>query len=143
MRKHGFWRVLAIALGCLLAGLALARDPSEPEAVARIRADRSATLEVLQAQAMAAEQRAKDAIERAWWRLAVAEFADEAEQPEPALASLNQLLVDARQLGLRDLEFRANARMAAMLATARIPVAGRMPIGGCFGSVFCSGGGLM
>ena len=37
MRKHGFWRVLAIALGCLLAGLALARDPSEPEAVARVR----------------------------------------------------------------------------------------------------------
>ncbi|MBK8283890.1 MAG: tetratricopeptide repeat protein [Ahniella sp.] len=107
---------MAIALGCLLAGVAIARDPSEPEAVARIRADRSATLEVLQAQAMAAEQRAKDPVDRAWWRLAVAEFADEAEHPEPALESLARLLDEARQLGLRDLEFRANARMAAMLA---------------------------
>jgi len=116
MWNVGFRRWFLLVPGCLLAVAAAAFAPSQPPAVAQIRADRSVAVEVLHGTALAAVARSTDPIQKAWWRLAEAEFEDELERPEPALATLDALLVESRALGLRDLEFQTNARKAAMLA---------------------------
>lgn len=89
--------------------------PSQPPSIASLRANRNATVDVLQAEALQAERQAADPIARAWSRLAVAEFEDEQEHPELAQQALLRLLGEARTLKLRDLEFAVLTRLASML----------------------------
>ncbi|AVP97675.1 hypothetical protein C7S18_10895 [Ahniella affigens] len=110
------WMLPIGACLSLWLGMACAAvTSSEPPAIAALRANRAATVDVLEAQAIQAERRATDPVNKAWAKLAVAEFEDEQEHPERAQAMLLDLLKDARVLSLRDLEFAVLTRLASML----------------------------
>ena len=102
-------------LGLILAFGAGAANPSEPAAIAALRADQTRTAAQLEAQAARLRASASDPKFRAWATLAEAEFANDQEHADVAQAGLDQALAQAEVLGLPDLRFEALLRMSTML----------------------------
>ena len=102
-------------LGLVLAFGAAAANPSEPAAIAALRADQTRTAAQLEAQAARLRASATDPKFRAWATLAGAEFANDQEHADAAQAGLDQALAQAEVLGLPDLRFEALLRMSTML----------------------------
>jgi len=99
-----------------LAALAGPRAPvTEPPEVAELRAsqDRSAT--ALRDHALAMQQSATDPVARAWAKLAVAEFENDREDAEQALTLIDEVLADARERKVPDLELAALVRKSTVL----------------------------
>lgn len=102
-------------LGLVLAFGAGAANPSEPAAIAALRADQTRTAAQLEVQAARMRASATDPKFRAWATLAEAEFANDQEHADVAQAGLGQALAQAEVLGLPDLRFEALLRMSTML----------------------------
>lgn len=92
-----------------------AANPSEPAAIAALRADQSRTAAQLQAEAARLRASTQDPKFRAWATLAEAEFANDQEHAEAALAGLDQAIAQADALNLPDLRFEALIRLSTML----------------------------
>ena len=105
---------LLLLLALAAAGGTVAAADSEPAAIAALRAsqDRSATQ--LRDQAQALVEEAKSPAERAWALFAVAEFENDLEQADRALALLAEAKAEARRLGLDALMFESLARESAI-----------------------------
>jgi diguanylate cyclase (GGDEF)-like protein len=123
MRGHEHWqfwafirRGLAIVLVCLALPFAVgAANPTEPAAIAALRADQSRTAAQLEAEAARLRSTTQDPKFRAWATLAEAEFANDQEHAEAALAGLDQAIAQADALKLPDLRFEALIRLSTML----------------------------
>ena len=113
--RHGIAVATMFWLGLVLAFGAVAGNPSEPAAIAALRADQTRTAAQLETQAARLRATATDPTFRAWATLAEAEFANDQEHAEDALAGLDQALAQAEVLGLPDLRFEALLRMSTML----------------------------
>ena len=113
--RRGIALATALLLGLVLAFGATAANPSEPAAIAALRADQTRTAAQLEAQAARMRASATDPEFRAWATLAEAEFANDQEHAEAAQAGLDQALAQAEVLGLPDLRFEALLRMSTML----------------------------
>lgn len=119
-RKSGFWwrcGVLATAFWLCLAAAcgAQAANPSEPPAIAALRADQTRTAAQLQAQAARLRAGTADPKFRAWATLAEAEFANDQEHADEAMAGLDQAIAQADALKLPDLRFEALIRLSTVL----------------------------
>jgi len=109
-------RGIAVAVLCLaLPFAAVAANPTEPASVATLRADQSRTAAQLEAEAARLRAGAKDPKFRAWATLAEAEFANDQEHAEAALAGIDQAIAQADALGLSDLRFEALIRLSTIL----------------------------
>ena len=104
-----FWLCLAVASG---AGAA---NPSEPAAIAALRADQTRTAAQLEAQAARLRASTADPRFRAWATLAEAEFANDQEHADEAMAGLDQAIAQADALKLPDLRFEALIRLSTVL----------------------------
>ena len=104
-----FWLGLVLAFG------AVAANPSEPAAIAALRADQTRTAAQLETQAARLRATATDPKFRAWATLAEAEFANDQEHAEDALAGLDQAMSQADALKLPDLRFEALLRLSTIL----------------------------
>jgi diguanylate cyclase (GGDEF)-like protein len=102
-------------LGLVLAFDAGAANQSEPAVIAALRADQARTAAQLQAQAARLRTSATDPKFRAWAMLAEAEFANDQEHADAALAGLDQVIAQADALGLPDLRFEALIRLSTVL----------------------------
>lgn len=102
-------------LGLTAAFGAEATNPSEPAAIAALRADQTRTAAQLQDQAAHMRANAPDPKFRAWAMLAEAEFADDQEHAEASLAELDQTISQADALNLADLRFEALIRLSTIL----------------------------
>ena len=123
MPGHEHWQLwaflrrgLAIVLVCLALPFAAgAANPTEPAAIAALRADQSRTAAQLEAEAARLRSTTQDPKFRAWATLAEAEFANDQEHAEAALAGLDQAIAQADALKLPDLRFEALIRLSTML----------------------------
>jgi diguanylate cyclase (GGDEF)-like protein len=123
MPGHQHWQLwaslrrdLAIAFLCLALPFAAgAANPTEPAAIAALRADQSRTAAQLEAEAARLRSTTQDPKFRAWATLAEAEFANDQEHAEAALAGLDQAIAQADALKLPDLRFEALIRLSTML----------------------------
>ena len=123
MPGHEHWHLGARfrrAIAALLLCLALpfgagAANPSEPAAIAALRADQSRTAAQLQAEAARLRASTQDPKFRAWATLAEAEFANDQEHAEDALAGIDQAIAQADALELPDLRFEALIRLSTIL----------------------------
>lgn len=111
-----FRRAIAAVLLCLALPFgAGAANPSEPAAIAALRADQSRTAAQLQAEAARLRASTQDPKFRAWATLAEAEFANDQEHAEDALAGIDQAIAQADALELPDLRFEALIRLSTIL----------------------------
>ena len=101
--------------GLAFAFDAFAANPSEPATIAALRADQTRTAAQLEAQAARLRATATDPKFRAWATLAEAEFANDQEHAEEALAGLDQAMAQADALKLPDLRFEALIRLSTIL----------------------------
>ena len=109
-------RGIAVVLLCLALPFgAGAANPSEPAAIAALRADQSRTAAQLQAEAARLRASTQDPKFRAWATLAEAEFANDQEHAEDALAGIDQAIAQADALELPDLRFEALIRLSTIL----------------------------
>jgi diguanylate cyclase (GGDEF)-like protein len=123
MPGHQHWQLwtslrrgLAIALVCVALPFAAdAANPTEPATIAALRADQSRTAAQLEAEAARLRASTRDPTFRAWATLAEAEFANDQEHAEAALAGLDQAIAQADALKLPDLRFEALIRLSTML----------------------------
>ena len=126
MGRRGSWQAggslrrsvalsVSLWLGLLVAFAAVAANPSEPAAIAALRADQTRTAAQLQAQAARLRADSKDPAFRAWATLAEAEFANEQEHADEAMQGLDQSLAQADALRLPDLRFEALIRLSTIL----------------------------
>lgn len=113
--RRGIAFAAMLWLGLVLAFGAAAANPSEPAAIAALRADQTRTAAQLEAQAARLRATATDPTFRAWATLAEAEFANDQEHADVAQAGLDQALAQAEALRLPDLRFEALLRMSTML----------------------------
>lgn len=113
--RRGIALVAVFWLGLVLAFGASAANPSEPAAIAALRADQTRTAAQLEAQAARMRATATDPKFRAWATLAEAEFANDQEHAEAALARLDQAISQADALKLPDLRFEALLRLSTIL----------------------------
>jgi diguanylate cyclase (GGDEF)-like protein len=113
--RRGIALAAALLLGLVLAFGAAAANPSEPAAIAALRADQTRTAAQLEAQAARLRTSATDAKFRAWATLAEAEFANDQEHADAALAGLDQAMSQADALKLPDLRFEALLRLSTIL----------------------------
>ena len=102
-------------LGLVLAFGAGAANPSEPPAIAALRADQTRTAAQLEAQAASLRAKSPDPGFRAWAMLAEAEFANDQEHAEASLAALDQVIAQSDALKLPDLRFEALIRLSTIL----------------------------
>jgi diguanylate cyclase (GGDEF)-like protein len=123
MPGHQHWQLwaslrrgLAIAFLCLALPFAAgAANPTEPASIAALRADQSRTAAQLEAEAARLRITTQDPKFRAWATLAEAEFANDQEHAEAALAGLDQAIAQADALKLPDLRFETLIRLSTML----------------------------
>ena len=109
-------RGLAVVLLCVaLPVVAATANPSEPAAIAALRADQSRTAAQLEAEASRLRAGSQDPKFRAWATLAEAEAANDQEHAEAALAGLDQAIAQADALKLPDLRFEALIRLSTIL----------------------------
>lgn len=109
-------RGIAVVLLCLALPFgAGAANPSEPAAIATLRADQSRTAAQLQAEAARLRTNTQDPKFRAWATLAEAEFANDQEHAEAALTGIDQAIAQADALNLPDLRFEALIRLSTIL----------------------------
>ncbi len=107
----------------LLAAICLFTPPafgaesssSEPAEIAALRASESRSAAELREQAIALRDASSDRRFRAWAGLALAEFDNDLEHADAALAGLDAVLAEARALQLPDLEFATVGRKATIL----------------------------
>lgn len=107
--------VVALWLGLCLSAGAGAANPTEPAQIAALRADQDQTAAQLEARAARLRATTRDPRFRAWATLAEAEFANDQEHAEAALAGLDRALAQAEALDLRDLRFEALIRLSTIL----------------------------
>ena len=106
----------ALAFLCLAIGVgARAANPSEPPAIASLRADQTRTAGQLQEQAARLRASTTDARFRAWAMLAEAEFANDQEHAGAALQGLERTIAQADALDLPDLRYEALIRLSTIL----------------------------
>ena len=126
MHRRGSWHpgrplrggiafVVLLTLGMAVAFAAVAANPTEPAAIAALRADQTRTAAQLEAQATRLRENSQDPKLRAWATLAAAEFANDQEHAEPALAGLDSAIAQAEALDLPDLRFEALIRLSTIL----------------------------
>ena len=109
-------RGVAIFLLCVLLPFAApAANPSEPAAIAALRADQTRTAAQLEAQAARLRASAPTPAYRAWATLAEAEFANDQEHADAALAGIDLAIAQADALDLPDLRFEALLRLSTIL----------------------------
>lgn len=114
LRRH-VALVAAVLLGFALAFGVHAANPSEPPSIAALRADQTHTAAQLEAQAARLRAGTTDPTFRAWALLAEAEFANDQEHAEAAMAGLDQAIAQADALKLPDLRFEALIRLSTIL----------------------------
>ncbi len=88
---------------------------SEPSDIAALRNSQAHSAEALRRQAIALRDASDDRAYRAWAQFAVAEFDNDLEHAEVALATLEEVLAEARAMQLKDLEFQILGRKATIL----------------------------
>ena len=109
-------RGVAIFMLCVLLPFAApAANPSEPAAIAALRADQTRTAAQLEAQAARLRASAPTPAYRAWATLAEAEFANDQEHADAALAGIDLAIAQADALDLPDLRFEALLRLSTIL----------------------------
>ena len=109
-------RGIAVVLLCLALPFGVgAANPTEPAAIAALRADQSRTAAQLEAEAARLRMGTQDPKFRAWATLAEAEFANDQEHAEAALSRIDQAIAQADALGLPDLRFEALIRLSTIL----------------------------
>ena len=113
LRSWFRWWLLLVALAA--GGGALAAD-TEPATIAALRASQDRSAAQLRDQAQALVAQAKAPAERAWALFALAEFENDLEHAERAIALIDEAKTEARRLGLDDLVFAALARESAIYA---------------------------
>ena len=113
--RRGIAFLAMLAIGMALACSAGAANPSEPAAVAALRADQTHTAAQLEAQAARLRTGTQDPKFRAWATLAEAEFANDQEHAEQALAGLDRAIAQAEALDLPDLRFESLIRLSTIL----------------------------
>ena len=113
--RRGIALAAASVLAMVLAFGAAAGNPSEPAAIAALRADQTRTAAQLEAQAARLRAGATDPKFRAWATLAEAEFANDQEHADAAMAGLDQAMSQADALKLPDLRFEALLRLSTIL----------------------------
>ena len=107
--------VAVLVLGVLLPFAAPAANPSEPAAIAALRADQTRTAAQLEAQAARLRATSPTPAYRAWATLAEAEFANDQEHADAALAGIDQAIAQSDALDLPDLRFEALLRLSTIL----------------------------
>ncbi|TXH01286.1 MAG: diguanylate cyclase [Rhodocyclaceae bacterium] len=105
----------ALLLGLLPVFTVFAANPTEPKAIAALRADQNRTAAQLEAEAARLRATAKDPVVRAWATLAEAEFANDQEHAEASLAGLDRAIAQADALNLPYLRFEALVRLSTIL----------------------------
>ena len=113
--RRGIAFLAMLAIGMALAFSAGAANPSEPAAVAALRADQTHTAAQLETQAARLRTGTQDPKFRAWATLAEAEFANDQEHAEQALAGLDRAIAQAEALDLPDLRFESLIRLSTIL----------------------------
>ncbi|MBN8262729.1 MAG: GGDEF domain-containing protein, partial [Xanthomonadales bacterium] len=109
-------RGVAIFMLCVLLPFAApAANPSEPAAIAALRADQTRTAAQLEAQAARLRASAPTPAYRAWATLAEAEFANDQEHADAALTGIDLAIAQADALDLPDLRFEALLRLSTIL----------------------------
>ena len=107
--------VAVLVLGVLLPFAAPAANPSEPAAIAALRADQTRTAAQLEAQAARLRATSPTPAYRAWATLAEAEFANDQEHADAALAGIDEAIAQSDALNLPDLRFEALLRLSTIL----------------------------
>ncbi len=107
---------LLMSLWMLLAPLHLMAAPSsEPADIAALRNSQSRSAAELRRQAIALRDASTDRAYRAWANLALAEFHNDLEEADSALALLDDIATEALALNLPDLRFEVLGRQATVL----------------------------
>jgi diguanylate cyclase (GGDEF)-like protein len=110
--RHG----IAVVLLCVaLPAGASTNNPSEPAAIATLRADQSRTAAQLEAEAGRLRSTSRDPAFQAWATLAQAEFANDQEHADDALRGIDRAIAQAEALKLPDLRFEALIRLSTIL----------------------------
>ena len=123
--KAALIRTLCLCFGLLLLNLlpapAFATTPTtEPADIAALRASQARSAADLRLQAIKLRDTIKDPKHRAWAALALAEFENDLENADAALAMLTQAYNEAENLKLDDLKFLSlNARSTILVNRGR------------------------
>ncbi len=123
--KSALIRTMCLCFGLILLNLlsvqAYAETPtSEPADIAALRASQARSATDLRLQAMKLRDTVKDPKHRAWAALAIAEFDNDLENADAALAMLTQAYNEANGLQLDDLKFQSlNARSTVLVNRGR------------------------
>jgi diguanylate cyclase (GGDEF)-like protein len=123
--KAALIRTLCLCFGLLLLNLlpapAFATTPTtEPADIAALRASQARSAADLRLQAIKLRNTVKDPKHRAWAALALAEFENDLENADAALAMLTQAYNEAENLKLDDLKFLSlNARSTILVNRGR------------------------
>ncbi len=106
---------LCLVFGTAQAAVAAVAGGSEPAEIRALRGSQARSAAELRQQAIDLRDAATDRIYRAWATLAFAEFANDLEASDEALAALETVISEASALGLDDLKFQALDRQSTVL----------------------------
>ncbi len=120
-RRQAYLLALALFFMCFLPlPLLAANASSEPADIAALRASQARSAADLRLQAIKLRNTVKDPKHKAWAALALAEFENDLENADAALAMLTQAYNEAENLKLDDLKFLSlNARSTILVNRGR------------------------
>jgi diguanylate cyclase (GGDEF)-like protein len=107
--------VALLLLACVSVAAPLSASEGEPPALDALRNNQDRSAAELRDEAVRLRNRSNDRSYRAWAALAVAEFENDLENAEPALALLEEAQREAEALGLEELRFEVLVRKSTIL----------------------------